>query len=958
MAKKFIGPYQTGLQLNLEPWLINEEAFTELYNAYVWRGRIRKKQGIVFLDRLGMLVEPLPEVKANWAVGVAVYNCVTTNANVKPGSVIVTVTVGVALWPALMTFNDNGNGTLTCIDAPIDAAGYLWGRGTIDYLNGTIDLEINNNLPAGGVVNITAYYTLSRLPVMGIGTREQDEINQEQTIAFDVRKAYEFNSATQIFNNVSYYKMTAPKNPVLWRGADYNFFWTTNYYRVDNRKIFWATNNFPGDHARALTLIQAGGAPTDIQITLGAGHPFIVNDVVYLDQITVDNSYNGLTGVVTVITGTTIDVTVTPGLFGASTGYVFALTRDDVYIGDGIKYYDGSTGNLGWRNFQPPLQLYSATTLHPNYLSGCLCLIPYKDRLLAFNTWEGQARGLKTNYFNRVRYSQNGTPFYATTNTPTAAGQPRAGSSWMDNIIGKGGYIDAPTSQAIVSVSEHRDGIIVFFERSTWLLRYNYSELVPFIWVKINEEQGCESTFSKIFFDNEVLAVGEKGLVKANSNSVARIDQKIPDWVFDIHNQDRGIDRVHGIRDFNNKLCYWTYPIQRQDTGTIQNTLYPTRVLSYNYESDSFGIYNNFFTCFGELRNDQSIMWGSDTVYWKDDIKWGSGRLQAEYPHIIAGNQMGFIHYFDLNGITNEESMDLDNASGINTITAANYPVIQVANHCLSEGQFIRIKDTTAFPLLIAGEAIIPYLVPEPLPPSWPFAPAGSTAFMGKIANLGLFPSTLVIHIGGVWQFIDLGNGVLIDTTGVYYGYIDYLSGIFTVNFAALALDTQVTADYTHNWINNRIFKIAAVSDSFFSIIDLTHDYTVFANYTGTGTIEVVDNFSIKTKSLNPFLQDDIEVRLNYLNLYLTTSEMTFTMNVYGDDNYVTVLDSEIVSTTDYYNQEGSKTWNRTYPDTISAFLQLEFTLSDSQIVSYDNISNFFELHAMLLDINPGGRLK
>ena len=39
----FIGPYKTGLQKNVEPFMLPEEAFPDLQNAYVWTGKLKKK---------------------------------------------------------------------------------------------------------------------------------------------------------------------------------------------------------------------------------------------------------------------------------------------------------------------------------------------------------------------------------------------------------------------------------------------------------------------------------------------------------------------------------------------------------------------------------------------------------------------------------------------------------------------------------------------------------------------------------------------------------------------------------------------------------------------------------------------------------------------------------------------------------------------------------------------------
>src|SRR5690606_12010236 len=40
-----IAPYNSGLQNDLKPWLIPEDAFAQLQNVYVWRGRVKKRLG-------------------------------------------------------------------------------------------------------------------------------------------------------------------------------------------------------------------------------------------------------------------------------------------------------------------------------------------------------------------------------------------------------------------------------------------------------------------------------------------------------------------------------------------------------------------------------------------------------------------------------------------------------------------------------------------------------------------------------------------------------------------------------------------------------------------------------------------------------------------------------------------------------------------------------------------------
>ncbi len=41
----FIGPYESGLVKAVKPWLLPEDSFSRLRNAYVWRGRVKKRVG-------------------------------------------------------------------------------------------------------------------------------------------------------------------------------------------------------------------------------------------------------------------------------------------------------------------------------------------------------------------------------------------------------------------------------------------------------------------------------------------------------------------------------------------------------------------------------------------------------------------------------------------------------------------------------------------------------------------------------------------------------------------------------------------------------------------------------------------------------------------------------------------------------------------------------------------------
>ena len=50
--KLVIGPVTKGLQTNVLPFNIDNDAFPTLINAYQWRGRVKRKRGTSLLGRL------------------------------------------------------------------------------------------------------------------------------------------------------------------------------------------------------------------------------------------------------------------------------------------------------------------------------------------------------------------------------------------------------------------------------------------------------------------------------------------------------------------------------------------------------------------------------------------------------------------------------------------------------------------------------------------------------------------------------------------------------------------------------------------------------------------------------------------------------------------------------------------------------------------------------------------
>jgi hypothetical protein len=337
---------------------------------------------------------------------------------------------------------------------------------------------------------------------------------------------------------------------------------------------------------------------------------------------------------------------------------------------DRIRYYAGG-GAAGWTTIVPELNAGNTRRLYT-----CLLMFAYRNRLICLNTQEfDTATGVTANYQSRARWCWNGDPTDAT--------------KWADDAIGLGNYNDAPTTERIITAKFIKDTLVVGFERSTWALKYTGNETLPFIWERVDVDLGCESTHSSVVFDNFMLQVGDKGISAANAYNVERIDLKVPNLVTEIHNDLSGQERVHGIRDFNWQMVYWTYPTGAFDKlggASPYRKIYPDSVIAYNYYEQAFSTYDASFTCFGRYQPANDLMWQdcTDRNWASFNAFWNSGQIQSMYPSIVAGNQVGFVHKIE-DVLSNSVSVYITN------VTLTNPCVVTAPNHNFQDGQCIKI---------------------------------------------------------------------------------------------------------------------------------------------------------------------------------------------------------------------------------------------------------------------------
>ena len=224
MDKFIIAPQEEGLQRNVLPWLISDTAFQTLDNAYVFRGRVRRRVGEEWLRATtGSAIGTQFATRLRLKLG-------TTDGggNLTSGTAPIP---GAARSKAGVSFSLSTS-VLTAVDATAGSHAML----TTDPVNlsGTFDATTNAYTIVGGVAYATTdvYYYPSE-PVMGFVQYENDA--NLPTFAFDRQFAYQF--TTSGWERLG---------TAVWTGSDSQFFWGTTWRGVlNNDDLLFVTNYKP-----------------------------------------------------------------------------------------------------------------------------------------------------------------------------------------------------------------------------------------------------------------------------------------------------------------------------------------------------------------------------------------------------------------------------------------------------------------------------------------------------------------------------------------------------------------------------------------------------------------------------------------------------------------------------------------------------------------------------------------
>jgi hypothetical protein len=544
---------------------------------------------------------------------------------------------------------------------------------------------------------------------------------------------------------------------------------------------------------------------------------------------------------------------------------------------------DGTT----WVNFFPSAWSQIDAT---NFLTNWLCNLPFRGRMVTFNTWEGPGptSASSLNYSNRIRWSTIGNPFIAFTAGPPAAG------SWRSDIRGQGGFLDIPTSEDIVSIGFVRDNLIVYCERSTWQLRYTGRSIAPFQIERVNSELGTESTFSSVQFDTSLVGIGDKGIVECDSYKSERIDIKIPDLVYKFNGLNNGVARVQGIRDFPNRLAYWTIPLTGFYDGLVASAsrIFPNIRLVYNYENDSWALFNDSLTALGNYQEQSGRTWLNTPQAWINcPFPWIDDPFGS--PIILGGNQQGFI--LKLAGTT---------------------PSIGVAI----------TNDTTLFITNIVGGSPITITSPN----------------HNLVTNIVPGDDGSIIGISGiVGNFSFLNGGV--------YGVNVLNANTFTL-YTYNPTDDAFSIATTGGLLTYQGGGLINILDNF-SIVSKKFNFMDEGQNIQLGYLDILMNSTESGAiSLNVYLDYNDEDKSNLAPFNAIDDGLS-------PDTPDTFFNSIIPTSSAGFNKiDGSKFWQRVFCPTRSNFITLQYTFNNAQMNGIEQQSPV-QIDAQILHIRRAGRL-
>jgi hypothetical protein len=253
------------------------------------------------------------------------------------------------------------------------------------------------------------------------------------------------------------------------------------------------------------------------------------------------------------------------------------------------------------------------------------------------------------------------------------------------NVAGSG-LFQADTFQSITGATLLGQIMVLNFDRMAFTMEKTTDAFNPYFGRAVPGVLGTNAKFSAIAWDTVVDSIGRTGVLGCDGRKNVRTDDKIPNFTREDIDQLE-FNLTYGGFDRVNNQFLWSYKTSESDTDT-QNA-----VLVKNYEEDSWSVYDQRFSVFGQTDLGLNLTWddidetsGNDSWAQWDTTEelWDRIGLGEAVQKTLAGDDLGFI--YDIN-------LDFDDYfSNISAVVAGSTTTLTVNATGILAGDLVTIS--------------------------------------------------------------------------------------------------------------------------------------------------------------------------------------------------------------------------------------------------------------------------
>lgn len=581
-----------GKRLDLNPWLLPQDAFETLRNGHLRDGVLEKRRGYSLFGQIVAVstTTKVPTLQINPVMGIFNYLSGTTENLLAADQNRVNEFVS----------NRVANVSITAF---ADAGGGLVEATT----SGNHGLEDDDIITISGTTNYNGTVRVQ---------------NQDGATKFDFTDTWVSDDATGTLTQEAFDDLT--ENKIRFNNTNQTGDWSPAIGEV-----------VEGATSGATATVATGGLLIDYG-TIAGQDAF---GTIIFDRATVTGTFQANENLRNQATPAEI------------VGQAIAANSDEAFTGDNTNFFwTENWAHLGFgsdltyiTNNKDAIQIYNGTHLRQlsidigtdaaragvNDVNSCLLIIVFKERIILFSTNENG-----TDFFQRARWSGIKQPF----SWPTANSK------------------DAPTSDIIKSVDFLGEELYVWFERSTWRFAWTGDSNNPFEWERVSNVEGSVAQMSLVTKDDNQYALGAARFQISNGRDVAQADRKIPDFTLDWNQDSLPYSNGILLEEERQIHITYTSSGAASDDADQPNdgNVYPDSVLILNYEDFGFATYGLPIHTLGFSAVESDLTWDDIADAWEViDFAWNAGQAKSGFPTTLFGNHLGLIFQMNFGGTDN-----------------------------------------------------------------------------------------------------------------------------------------------------------------------------------------------------------------------------------------------------------------------------------------------------------------